>query len=470
MVVDVALYTVVHRPRRLKLPAQPVPRCASIEDIARCLFDEHMNERSFHQAAQNCYYPTVQLLLELVRKQHLRLGLGISLSFARQASLWDAPLLALLRELLAEESVELVGVEPYRSVLGLIDLPAFAMRMRWMADEIAHILGKRPLIADISEVGLSASLYNALDAAGFQGIIAEGQPGIMRWRSSNYLYRLETAGDVVEEVDRPAIAQHSGSKRARQALSELLNPEVTTSSPILLLRHAGLSADVSERFASSSWAGFPLYASTYANWIKRAEGDFALLGWDMTVFGERYPRESGIFEFLRTLPQELASQGITTRTPSELLERFADEHCYPLPLPVYPVTWSEPGAEAQQTLFLLMQQAYNLARLTGHAELLDLANWLIQADNLRATQEQPYLPEWLLRSGPLQIAQEQQQVYLNFLGALEPYLPARRQRLVGSPIMDAAGEQEECMVQKKRTTRISKTVSQATEIKISQDA
>src|SRR3954462_14404911 len=98
MVVDVALYTVVHQPRRLKLPAQPIPRCASIEDTVRCLFDERMNEHYFHQVAQSCYYPAARMFLELVRHRGLRLALGISLSFVRQAALWDPKLLDLFCE------------------------------------------------------------------------------------------------------------------------------------------------------------------------------------------------------------------------------------------------------------------------------------------------------------------------------------------------------------------------------------
>ena len=52
MVADLAIYMVVHQPRRLKLPAQPIPRRASIEDITRCLFDERLNERYFHKVAR----------------------------------------------------------------------------------------------------------------------------------------------------------------------------------------------------------------------------------------------------------------------------------------------------------------------------------------------------------------------------------------------------------------------------------
>ena len=116
MVADVAFYLAVHQPRHLKLPAQPIPRGASIEDMTRCLFDERLNERSFRQAAQSCYEPAARVWLELVRRQGLHLALGLSLSFVQQATLWEPALLDLLRELAAEESVEVVGMEPYRSL------------------------------------------------------------------------------------------------------------------------------------------------------------------------------------------------------------------------------------------------------------------------------------------------------------------------------------------------------------------
>lgn len=133
MVADLAIYTVVHQPRRLKLPAQPIPRGASIEDITRCLFDERMNERYFKKVARYSYAPALSMFQELVRRG-LHLSIGFSLSFIRQAEQWDPDLLERFRELVAEENVELIGVEPYHSFLFLFDLPAFVQDMQWMAD------------------------------------------------------------------------------------------------------------------------------------------------------------------------------------------------------------------------------------------------------------------------------------------------------------------------------------------------
>ncbi|WP_297165962.1 glycoside hydrolase family 57 protein [Thermogemmatispora sp.] len=448
MVAELAIYTVVHQPRRLKLPAQPIPRGASIEDIVRCLFDERMNERYFRKVATYCYYPATRMFLDLVR-QGLHFSIGFSLSFLRQAEAWDPALLDLFRELVAHENVEIIGVEPYHSFLFLLDLPAFIARMQWMADEIERIFGKRPQVTDTTEMCMSVTIYHALDLAGFRGALMDGRPWVLGWRESTHLYHYteEQPYALPPQAYRPPTApgrRSTGNHRSRNAVVG-----DRERGPYLLARHLDLSDDVGYRFSNRSWSGYPLYADTYADWIAHTWGDFLLLGWDYETFGEHHRLDSGIFEFMRALPAELARRGVQTRTPSELINRF-QQRSYHLPLPVYPTTWAGSGGmefflgnSAQQTIFQLMGQVYGMARLTENPELLDLAIWLAQSDNL-------HLIQWFGRSGPEAevsayftprewwelgpdgVIREQQQVYLNAIRAMEPYLPttvARQERL-----------------------------------------
>ena len=148
MTTQAVVYTVVHQPRRLKLPAQPIPTGASVEDITRCVFDERMNEAYFRQVATKCYYPATERFLRMVRETDFKLAIGFSISFLRQAEQWDPTLLALFKELVAEPNVELIGVEPYHNFLFLLDMPTFVLRMRWMREELARIFGKEPTITD----------------------------------------------------------------------------------------------------------------------------------------------------------------------------------------------------------------------------------------------------------------------------------------------------------------------------------
>lgn len=443
MVVDVALYTLVHQPRRLKLPAQPIPRGASLEDITRCLFDERLNEHYFRQVAQSCYYPAARLFLNAVRRQGLRLTLGFTLSFVRQAERWEPALLDLFRELAAEEGVEIVGADPYHSLHCLVDLPGFTMRMRWMADEIERIFGKRPTVTDTTEMCMSASIYDALDTAGFRGAFVESSPRIMQWRSSNYLYRYSDGHPGVLDIKLPTRARRGGARSAERDrsgppyTSETLNERA----PCLLVRHQDLSADVGLRFSNHAWSSYPLYADAYARWIAQAQGDFILLGWDFETFGERQSSSSGIFEFMQALPGELTRHGVTMRTPGELIDSYADERAYHLPLPVQPVTCSDAygldsisGYGPQRELLQLMHDVYNRARLTENPAVLDLAIWLMQSDHMRLFQwpgprlaESVTAPEWQ-RLGAGNLLRERRQVYLNVLEAFEPYLPVRLMR------------------------------------------
>ncbi len=433
MVAELAIYTVVHQPRRLKLPAQPIPRGASAEDIARCLFDERMNEHYFRKVAQYSYYPAARMFLDLAR-QGMKLAIGFSLSFVRQANKWDPQLLDLFRELVAEQNVELIGVEPYHSFLFLLDLPAFVQRMSWMIEELEGIFGKRPVVTDTTEMCMSATIYDALDAAGFRGAVMDGRPWVMGWRESTYLYR--------SNENLPLPLPPNGKKRPRRPARETTERE---GGPYLLTRHVALSDDVGYRFSNRGWFGYPLYADTYAGWIARTRGELLLVGWDFETFGEHHREQSGIFEFMRALPHELATRGVKTYTPSELIDRHSSKASH-LPLPVYPTTWAGSGGlefflgnQAQETLFQLMGYVYGLAKLTDNPDLIDLALWLTQSDNL-------HLIQWFGRPGPEaevsayftpgewwalgsnRIIVEQQQVYMNALHAIEPYLPANLKR------------------------------------------
>lgn len=401
MAQEIIIYTVVHQPRRLKLPAQPIPRGAVPTDIARCLFDKRLNTRYFRKVAHHCYYPATELFLDLV-EEGLKLAIGFSVSFLKQLEDWDPHLLALFQRLVAHPHVELIAVEPYHSFIPLIDLPLFIERMTWSIDYLEKYFGVRPIVADTTEMCMSNGIYHALDQGGFQAAFIDGRPWVLGWREPTFLY-------------------HSGGRLR------------------LLARHYSLSDDVGYRFSDRSWEGWPLQASTYAHWLREAWGKFVVLGWDYETFGEHHSTGTGIFEFMRWLPGELAARGVSFHTPSELLAE-RDNGCHSLPLPTFPSTWAGSGGMefflgnvAQQAIFQLMLHAYNKARLTKNPDLLDLALWLSQSDNLHLIQwygrggseaevSAYFTPREWWRLGADNIVWELQQVYKNFVRALDPHL------------------------------------------------
>ena len=401
MANELVVYCVVHQPRRIKLPAQPIPRGAVPEDIERCLFDERMNERYFRKVAKWCYYPATRIFIDLVDRG-LKLSIGFSVSFIRQALAWDQELLELFRRLVQHENVELIGVEPYHSFILLLDLERFIERMRWMSSYLESVFGKRPLVTDTTEMCMSDSIYHAIEKAGFKGAVMDGRDWVMGWREATHLY-------------------HSGKGLK------------------LLTRSFQLSDDVGYRFSNKSWSGWPLLANEYAHWLREARGEFVFLALDYETFGEHHSRDTGIFEFLKWLPSEVRKRKMDFLLPSEAIDKYS-KRAYHLPLPAFPSTWAGSGGmefflgnAAQQAVFQLMLHVYNTALLTRNPKIVDLALWLLQSDNLHLIQwfgrggseaevSAYFTPHEWWDLGPGGIIWEQQQVYRNFLNALDPYL------------------------------------------------
>ncbi len=398
MAKNVVVYTIVHQPHRLKLPAQPIPRGACPNDIERCLWDPAMDERYFRQVAQKCYHPAVEAFRRLVRGG-FKLNIGFSESVLEQIARWDRPLLQKFRELVREPGVELIGVEPEHSFIFYLDVRRFIQGMQAYRGRLEQAFGVPVRVTDTTEMFMSNDLYFALGRAGFRGCVTDGRPWVMEWRRSTHLY-------------------HHGL-------------------PLYLLcRHTELSDDVGYRFSDRHWSGFPLMAPQYADWVAAAAGDFVFVGWDFETFGEHHWADSGIFDFLSALPDELRQRAVEPLTASEAVERFADSS-YDLPLPAFASTWAGDGGvgfflgnPVQQALFQLMHHAYNKALITEDAQLIALAVKLTQSDVLHLTQwfgrsddqaavSAYFTPREWWRLGPDGIVWETQQVYKNFIAACD---------------------------------------------------
>lgn len=389
---DVLVYIVVHQPRRLRLPAEPLPPCAPPETVTQAIFDDGLNERYFHQVAAASYYPAVAQFRAWLDRG-FKLAIGFSTSFLEQAQRWDEELLDRFCDLARHENVELVAVEPTRSVLSLWDIHRFVAQMRRAADQMEALFGLRPTIADTTGLSMSDLVYHALDQAGFRASFMDGRTPILDWRQPTHLYH------------------HDGGQMK------------------LFARHLALSEDVAVRFSDQSWSAWPLTADRYADWLAGNAGQLVVLGWDLETFGEHQRADSGIFDFLAALPGEVHKRGLSFITPDEALDRYADDSCdLPLPAIVPGFQTSFLGNEAQQTVFQLMTQAYGKALLTGDATLVDLSLWLAQLDNLhvlagngRAAPESSaaFIPQEWRSLGKEGVAREMQHLYQNFIAALD---------------------------------------------------
>ena len=84
MAENLVVYTVVHQPRRLRLPAQVIPSGTLPDDFAGFVFDEAMDRRYFEKVAQYAYLPATTLFRDLTRRGW-RMSIGFSNSFLVQA-------------------------------------------------------------------------------------------------------------------------------------------------------------------------------------------------------------------------------------------------------------------------------------------------------------------------------------------------------------------------------------------------
>jgi alpha-amylase len=398
---NLVVYTVVHQPRRLRLPARVIPAGTPPDDFAGFLFDEAMDRRYFEKVAQYAYLPATAMFRDLTRRGW-RMSIGFSNSFLLQAEQYGKKVLDSFQRLCASPNVEVVCVEPYHSWLLYVDIVAFKESMVWARRRLEEVFQKPVTVTDTTEMFMSNDVYFALQQCGFSGAFMEGRAWQLGWREPTHVYR------------------YPGQTLA------------------LLARHHELSDDVGYRFSNRGWSMWPLMADTYARWLSDTGGDVVTLGWDFETFGEHHPTDTGIFQFVRALNTQIKKRKVRMLLPSEAVAEAADPR-YELPINEYGSTWAGEGGmefflgnSAQQGVFRLMHHAYSKARLTGDPRFIEIARWLLQSDNL-------HLIQWYGKSGPAAevsayftpdewwqlgahgIIREHQRVYLNFIRALDEY-------------------------------------------------
>ena len=314
---SVCFYFQVHQPYRVKRYR---------------IFDVGNDAEYFN--ARKSYIPTTQLLLELLRRHpEMRISFSFSGVALEQLERHAPEVIELFKQIIDTGRAEVLG-ETYYHTLAFFYSPAeFESQVTKHRDIIRRLFGARPLrfrpsyfpftepsaevdMACISckgarprvfrntELSYRNDLGEWADRAGYTGVIAEGWDPILGWRSPNYVYKPK------------------GAANAR-----------------LLLKNYRLSDDVAFRFSSRDWSEWPLTSEKFAAWIGSAEGDTVNLFMDYETFGEHQWEETGIFNFLEKLPEELAKNpGLDFKTPSEVIATYEPRDEVDMP---HIVTWAD---------------------------------------------------------------------------------------------------------------------------------
>jgi alpha-amylase len=344
---ELCLYFQVHQPYRL--------RRYRIFDIGTGAdyFDDHANRGILRRVVERCYLPANRLLREAVERGEGRFRFALSLSGTLLDQLEEhAPEgLASFQEL-AAAGVELLGETSHHSLASLADGEEFSEQVELHRRTVLRHFGRRPTVFRNTELLWADPLAPQVSGLGFSAVLVEGADRSLGVRSPNRIYE----------------AAHSPGLR-------------------LVPRHYRLSDDIGFRFSDAQWSHWPLTADRWADWVAASTGDSVHVFLDYETFGEHHREESGIFEFLRRLPESLERHGVGCVLPSELAGR---EPAGALEMPA-PVSWADQERDASAWLGNRMQRAAHQRLYRLGPRVRELGDpWLLECWRRLGTSDQCY--------------------------------------------------------------------------------
>ncbi len=197
--------------------------------------------------------------------------------------------------------------------------------MRHQQQRIKELFGYEPKTFRNTELIYSDKIGAMVADMGFDMMLTEGAKHILGWKSPNYMY------------------------------NNAINPKLK-----LLLKNFRLSDDIAFRFSQQSWESYPLTTEKYIDWLNQIDDkeEVVNLFMDYETFGEHQWVETGIFEFMKVLPEKILSQtNFSFNTPSELSTQMQPIASVHVP---YPISWADEERDLTAWLGNEMQdEAFN---------------------------------------------------------------------------------------------------------------
>ena len=274
----VNLYFQVHQPWRLK-----VYRFFNIGKDHNYL-DDFTNRAIMQKVARQCYLPMNALLLKLIKenKGAFKCSFSITGSAVEQFRAYCPEVLDSFRALAETGCVEFLAETYSHSLASLSSKEDFVEQVKLHTKMIKDEFGKKPVAFRNTELIYSDQIGEMVSALGFKTILAEGAKHIMGWKSPNYIYT--------------------------NAIDNRLK---------VLLRNYKLSDDIGFRFSNQGWDQYPLTAEKYAQWVAEDAGEVVNIFMDYETFGEHQKADTGIFDFMKSLPKAILSHDLKFATVSE---------------------------------------------------------------------------------------------------------------------------------------------------------
>jgi alpha-amylase len=281
---SVVFYFQVHQPFRL--------RRYSIFDSDTNYFDDFRNEEICRKVASKCYLPANAVIQELAERHQGRFRVSYSLTgtVIAQFQRWCPEVLDSFRRLAETGCVEFIAETAYHSLAFLYNREEFVSQTQQHGDLMEELFGQRPRVFRNTELTYNNDVAKAVEDMGFEAILTEGADHVLGYRSPNFIY----------------------------------NPP-NCASLRMLMKNFRLSDDIAFRFSNRGWEEWPLSAERFAGWVDQINGNGYVcnLFMDYETFGEHQWADTGIFDFLRALPDfVMASEKNDFLTVSQALDRY----------------------------------------------------------------------------------------------------------------------------------------------------
>ena len=282
---SICLYFQVHQPARVRL--------YRFFDIGKDshYYDDFANRTILRRVAQKCYLPMNALLLELIEanKGAFKVAFSISGTVLEQFDRYAPEVIESFRKLAQTGSVEFLSETYYHSLAALASETEFKAQVEKHKAAIQHYFGVTPKAFRNTELIYSDAIGEMVYEMGFKTMLTEGAKHVLGWKSPNFVYTGATA------------------------------PKLK-----LLLKNSALSDDIAFRFSDRSWSEWPLTGEKYLAWLKSStqNEEIVNLFMDYETFGEHQKASSGIFDFMRYLPETVLRDGeFEFVTPTEAAKK-----------------------------------------------------------------------------------------------------------------------------------------------------
>ncbi len=296
----VCFYFQVHQPWRLK-----TYRFFQMGKDHNYL-DDFTNRSIMQKIARECYLPMNALLLSLIEKHKgaFKCTFSITGSAVEQFKAYAPEVLESFKQLAATGQVEFLGETYSHSLASLHSVDEFKQEVKLHSQMLKEEFGVKPTAFRNTELIYSDDIAKAVEGMGFKTMLAEGARHILGWKSPNFVYT-----DAADNKLR------------------------------LLLRNYKLSDDIAFRFSNEGWPEWPLSADKFAGWVAAETGDVVNLFMDYETFGEHQKATTGIFEFMKSLPEAMLATGevefATASEAAKKLQPVAVLHC------PYAMSWAD---------------------------------------------------------------------------------------------------------------------------------